>query len=214
MKKQKGISLIGVVIALAVIIVAGFLGWKIYNNFVGNPGTGNSSSNDKVANGLVSYKNDKYGIKFNYPKEWGKAQISDYPQTGKHFEISFTPNSKLYSITAAIDSSKEPKAFTSTDISKALSGDKSTFLKYDSSSYSTLSSERNAGIDKNINLYELNIYQIVNLPKINANAVMIAFSMTSKNSCPGPALSNTASDCVSQTVYDFVNKFAKSIQAN
>lgn len=203
------------IIILFMVLGSAFGGWLAYNNHKNKTSLAGSSTTAAPSD-WSKYTDAKYGVEFIFPKAWGRVQVTEYSQqTGKHYEFSFAPDNKMYSITGAFDSASMTGAFTKADITSALAQDKKNFVKYDSSSYATISTERNVGIDKNLNLYELNFYQIIDLPKANASAVIIAFSITSKDSCPDTKLADNPSEkCINQSVFADINKFAKSIKSN
>ena len=200
------------ILAIAtILIILVFTGWLIWHRDQGK------------TTGWIQYTNSKYGLKFDYPKSWGLPLLTERSgQKGKHYELAFqTDAQRKLSITAAFDSKDAmdsgcagghcgtSTAYTKQDIQNELAKNKSSYVKYDDSSYATLSTDPTSKIAG-----ELYFYQIINLKKVNSTAIQIAYTLGGEKKCPSKQLAgNDNASCITQTTYDQVNEFAKSIQS-
>ncbi len=198
--------LLKILLILVLVAAIGFGGWYGYNQWH------NKSSSSSLPANWSEYKNDKYGFKFSYPKNWGTPQLLQSPdQNGAQYQISFSaPNKSIrYSTVVSFDST--PAGLKKNNIEEVLSSqDKSQYVKYDVSSYAILFKDPTSKIPP-----QLIIYQIVSLQKINVSAVVIEAMVDQPDSqCPTNKLADSSvKNCITDSIYETVNKFAKSIHS-
>lgn len=198
--------------AAAILIILVSTGWFMWHQ-----------RQDKTSQ-WTQYSNSKYGLKFDYLKTWGPPLVTERSgQKGKHYELAFqTDAQRKLSITAAFDSEDAmdsgcvadrcgtSKAYTKQDVQNELAQRKKSYVKYGNSFYATLFTNPSDGI-----VGELYFYQIINLKKVNATAIQIAYTLGGEKKCPSNQLaSNDNTSCITRVTYDQVGKFAKSIKSN
>jgi len=229
MKKQKGISLIGIVIALLIIAIAGFGGWRLYNNLTAD--NVNDSNNQNPKSSVITwtnYQDAKHGIGFTYPKNWGDSvQIDEKAaEVGKQYSVTFIQkgdnnSNKAIAFAISMDSNDLKATFcksasncvTSGGITKASVEqglkDGSGIVQKDSTSYTTLVNVPEQKISG------MTIYQIVELTKINVSAVVLSYQKVGSGvNCPSDKLaSSSMSSCMNKSDYEILNKIAKSIHS-
>lgn len=216
---SKSFDWVKTALILVAVVVVAVVAWYAYHKKHNDSPVNNSVSS--LSQDWTQYKATKYGFMFDYPKTWGTPTVSEYTRKqGTHYEIGFSTDTKQgISVTAAFDSKDEMnpgcggscgilKGYVKEDVLKALSGTKANYVKYDSSSYSTLQVDPKSDVAG-----ELFMYQIVNLSKIKATAAQIAYTRMGSATCPSDKLAdNNVSGCVTLASYNDLNRFAKSIK--
>lgn len=220
---QKGFLHQNLIIFLVILVVILGLAvaYKVHHKANVSP-TATSSS-------LSEYKNEQYGFKFTYPRAWGDASTKKTAlQKGYRYAISFSGASKnlkqtLPSIVLESNDSENQfcdgkgncmklPGFTKTSFNNSLMKDKSTFLKYDSTSTTILTNS----LSGNTSSSQLLIAQIVDLPKINVSAArgLLSHTTSPSSGCGDNKLaeSNSGSVCVTKNDFDGLSKTLKSIQ--
>ncbi len=101
---QKGIANSGLFLALLVILVAGFSGWRVYEASV-KPKLAKVNQSPEseieqahttsVPNGFSEYQNTELSFRFVYPKTWGDVvSHTQTPVAGKDVYLTFSNNEK------------------------------------------------------------------------------------------------------------------------
>lgn len=213
-------------IALSVLIILGTGSWYVWHR------AQTQKAEEKAASvlppGWIEYKNPTYGFKIFYPKNWGPINAYENPQQhGKAYTISLAvaqPASSKYEDIFAINfdsadvSNKrcdpnDPKqcvttsAFTRADINKALSAGKKGFIKSDNSSFASYKT----GVGFSI----LDVYQIVDLPQIQATAAHATYQRFSAGqTCPQNKLvANPKVGCIGEPLYNDIHRILKSLKS-
>lgn len=176
-------------LSLAIILAAGSaIGYYLYDK--------NQNKDSSKTSEWVEYKNEKYKIKFNHPKAWGKPNISERAaKTGKSYSINFPPFPAPQSlniiptVSVIFDSNDlelqvcdtvDPKlcsdipAFTEKFIQDRLVADKSDLVDYDNHYYASITTEQIQNISSS-----LSIHQAVKLPFLNTSAVRGSYTIHS-----------------------------------
>jgi hypothetical protein len=191
----------------------------------------NQSKNSTSSSEWTEFKSEKYGFKFEYPKEWKMPNITERSaETGKTYSVNFPPFSKsketsIISTLSMVFDSKDLKfkvcddvdkgicsdviAFTESDVKATLSANKTGLLFYDSDSYTNLSSEQQQNT-----INSLSIVRIVKLPKIQVSAVRASYILRSDApDCLKNALSpSSANGCITKVIYDTFSRIVDSIK--
>ena len=155
------------------------------------------------------YKATKYGFMFDYPKQWSAPRINESTIEGiKQIEVIFNGNSETaYSVVALMIPDASRANTVKSRIQKTLSLNKKNFLKYDETSFSTALMDTST---KSIG--QINISQIVNLPKLNISAATIEVLLNPSDKCAGKLSTDDAKDCFTQADYAAVSQFSHSIR--
>lgn len=193
-----------IIVALIIAVALGIYFWKASdkNNSIKTDG----SLDNATASDWIEYKNPKYGVEFSYPKAWGSPQfMADSGQ----YQVSFVPKNAPPKYSASLIFGSNGGAPTSKDVQQALSKkDKSSFIKYDDKSVTTLRLNPDAQTAS-----DLTILQTVALTRINISAVIVSATIKSAKSCTIKGLAKNPSDtCFTEDDYSTMNRFAKSIQ--
>jgi hypothetical protein len=232
MKKQKGISLLGVVIVLLVVVAACFGGWKLYNNLTDkNSDSTNGSTKQGSKSPAITwtdYQNAKYGVAFTYPKNWGDmVQIYEKAaDVGKEYSVTFiqtgaNSGDKTISFAISMGSNDLKASFcktpgncvTSVGTTKSSIQEQlktgSGIAQKDDSSYVTILNDPQQKISG------VSMYQIVNLSKINVSAAVLYYQkINSGVNCPADKIATSSTQgCFNQSDYETLNKIAKSIHS-
>jgi hypothetical protein len=229
----KGFELAKGLVIVAIVALLAFGSWRLWDHH-------NQVARQKqAAKGWIQYKSLAYGLKFSYPKDWGTPTVSHIEeQNGRNYIISFrtshssatrNPTIPATGVKPAFNMAFESEgvihtvcpsngsscitshAFTKSELQKALSGDKTKFLKYDSTSYSVLLSDSKSGLASG-----LNFYQIVNLPRLSVSAVRAVYYNIGNTStkCPIDRLSpDSSKDCITESIYNKVARTVSSIHS-
>lgn len=184
----------------------------------------------------ADYSSQKYGFKFTYPKSWGNPQVREaVAGSGKHYLISFVststkvgfdpktkqlvlPNkSEWIEMDSADATSKSCTSetecevipgITESAVKTVLSKHDISLAQQDASSYAAVSAAPLYNQQSN-----LDVYQIVNLPKIKVSAAHGLFHISGKAAgCPQNKFSANIS-CVSRSDYNSLNKTLRSLKA-
>lgn len=208
--------------ALIVLFIATLAyGYFQNKNSKNSPATSNSN--------WAEFKSEKYGFKFDYPKEWGKVSLSKVPGVSGHsFLITFklqrnmspdTPRSRpVVAIKAdtnnltnqacdAITQKCETEnGFSSKDINNRLE-DKSGLVKYGEDYYSTLDSAPEMNLSQ-----KLTLANIVNLKSLNISAVRGEYSLIGYDTkCPAKEISYAPRQgCIDNGTFDNLKKTLES----
>jgi hypothetical protein len=193
---------------LTALVILAFVGLIFFRPSHKN-NSGNSSSATKVVipKDWKTYKAEKYGFSFSYPKNWSNPNITDRSKNGSSdYQITFVANNNtIYSVVAYLQNGS-PSTVSALSIQKNLTGDKKDFLKSDSSSYSNALSD-----SKTNSLAQVNLFQVVSLPNIKVSAVMTEALLNPTGSCPGSQLApDETSGCFTDSDYKNLSLFAKS----
>jgi hypothetical protein len=123
--KQSGFSIGLVILIIAIVLLTGAVGWLVWDRIQNNkvvtmttePVTEKKPESTKaIPDGFVEYKNQEYGIKFVYPKEWG--EVSTQPEweqnqghltAGKGMVILFSGNNNITAATRSVDWTHNPE---------------------------------------------------------------------------------------------------------
>lgn len=223
MKKiPRGFEATKILIVLAAALLLAVGGWYAYRKASGSISKTGDSATWSV------YKNDKYGFEFIYPKEWGNPfPVEGTDNAAGQLSVSFKDAKEKADkriITIIFYSGKAkpvvcgpeapscvPSVVLSDErIQTILKGDKSRFIKHDSSSYSILVNQADVG-----GIATLNTYQIVNLPKMGVRAVQAIYSKSGDtNDCLDNKLSSGNSlTCITETNYADMKKVLNSINS-
>jgi hypothetical protein len=219
-----------VIILAAILVIAG-LSWYTWNHNQQQKAAKEAA--DKAAAlvpppGWTKYQSQKYGFQFIYPKTWGPVNVIYIPQKhGKQYTISFGFASEAASKNNVGDISQikmdstdflirscdeknknqcsNESAYTKVDIEKALSGDKIGIVAYDNISYT---------IYDYSSYSQLEINQIVDLPKINVTAAKATLQRYSPiTGCSMDKLQiKTKAGCIGQKDYSDMKKILYSLQ--
>lgn len=216
-----------VVVLVAVAALAFWGGWYASNHNKNSK----SSSNNTSSSVWAEYPNQKYGFKLNYLKSWGAPRLSVGSQQTSSGSSATT---SLYTITFSnTSSSKQPTLYISfsadsapasncaqgdkncpaapslsaSSIRALLSQNKSQFVKYTASSFTTLTYPSTS-----LSTAILNIVQIVNLPKLSVSAAGLNYTLSNvPQSCPRSQLAPSTQDkCITQS--DYTN-FSQSLSS-
>lgn len=203
-------------IALIVIVVIAALGgfWLWYQNYQ-----------------WPTYKDSNYGLQFTYSRAWGKPKISEHKTLiGKSYTLNFVPSktkstsspvsvvfqsadSKLYLCNQDDKDCPPPQTLTKDAILKRLAQDKKGLLVYGSDSYSILLTDPKDGLASMVN-----IFRIVDLPKINVTALHASYTipaaLNSSINCSTTSLAtDKKSSCVTKQQYEELDKTLRSFKA-
>lgn len=184
---------------LLALAIAGVLIWQIQR------------SGSNTQGGWKQYINTQYGIRLNYPVNWGIPQMSsaDFSQ-GKEYTINFNKFPSDNDISITMDTNNLSKKGCQMEAGckvtaayvRYLEGrfaDKTTNL------YSVLTSSK--GTDT------LAVYLIKDLPKLNVSAVKIQYSVKLEdNTCPD-GVSNNSYGCIGDSIYREMAKVLNSISS-
>lgn len=210
-------------LVIPLVLVAGLgAGYYIYNQ---------NNAKNTVPEGWVEYKNDKYSLRFIYPKVWGEATLTDTTaKKGKQYNIAFRNNGSsgsfknqvgvtmqtndyLHEVCQSKDKCITLDRFDSGTVYRILKADKEFLAKYDTTSYATVKANT---IDSPVPglSSSLDYYQVVNLHKINVSAVHVIYSIPGTNrDCPLYKLSvDSENKCVTQRNYQDLVSVVKSIK--
>lgn len=191
----------------------------------------NKSSSPANNSEWTEFKSEKYGFKFDYPKEWKMPMITERSaETGKTYSVNFPPFSRaneirVISTVSMVFDSKDLKfkvcddvdknqcsnvvAFAESDVRAALSANKAGLLFYDNDSYASLSSELQQST-----ISSLGITRIVKLQKIQASAVRASYILRSDaKDCSKSTLAPLSSNgCITRATYDTFSRIVDSIK--
>lgn len=191
MEEQKKISIkkVPLLAMLVVLVVALAGGLYLYKNE-------EESAKNSLPSEWVEYKNEEYGIKFNYLADWGAPQIIvSTGDKGKSYTITFTEplprgtdskKSKSLSIrveskdyTKTVCSADEPKNCSTINalapsVLKSRLENKTGLAAYDETSYSTIASQN--GLN-NTKILALTIAKIIDIKKMNADTLQLTYTM-------------------------------------
>jgi hypothetical protein len=197
-KPRNSRLLLGIVSLVVVLLVAGGVGL-----IRDHKQTSSSQS------GWAEYKNDKNGLKIEYPASWGAPsfQSNDFTK-GKRYTFLFTA-STIKSVSITLDtqdleqkicvsetSCKTIPPVTSKSIESYNSSAQSS-VGHDSSSYYLL---YDAAPDRHI----LENYKSVSLPKHNVTAVLVSYGIENKTKCSDKQLAVKPGNCISEQEYNAV----------
>ena len=203
---KKNIFLVAVLLVAAAVAVG-----LIWHSKHKNQAPAASSSNALTfPSDWPAYKATKYGFMFNYPKTWSTPVTNQLAQdTTPQDEVVFSANAKTaYSVVAILQPDTAGGTSAKSAIQKTLAGSKKDFLKYDGDSYGTTlvdSSTKSIG--------QINISQIVSLPKLKISAAIVEVLLNPSSKCSGNQLAaSNSGGCFSQADYTTVGQFAKSIR--
>lgn len=213
-----------------VIIVAGTLvaSYFIYQN---------KERTEKVTSaGWVEYRSEEHKIKFNYLKSWGNPQIEvNKLSKGIVYSVLFgvsaedkrslkqDRNVKIVMETEDVikkvceeeDKCNVIPAVTKSYVQQRLEADKSSYVTYNSTSYTILSIGTPGSRDSkgNQGINNIAIYKKVNLQKLNVSAVQGYYSKKANiNNCPQNQFGQETDGCITQENYDYLNKVLSSIR--
>lgn len=160
------------------------------------------AESSSIPNGWVKYEAKQYGFKFAFPKDWKSPNVQQITNKGQtSYQIDLL--SKKGTVVTMLD-----KTISTSSIKSALGGDKKTFLKYDSTSYST------AFIDPNTkSLAQINLLQEISLPKLGISAAFIEVMLNPSKDCTDRLANAQSAVCFTEDDYKNVSLFAKNIKS-
>ncbi|MBX4190944.1 hypothetical protein KW794_02545 [Candidatus Saccharibacteria bacterium] len=201
-------SSILMVIILAIIVLAALATW--YFTKPASKQVYSGATTVSIPSDWLEYKATKYGFVFNYPKTWSSPEVKESVLEGvKQEEITFSGNSKTtYSVVTFMTPDNAKVTSNRANIQKTLAGDKKSFLKYDGGSYSTALMDSGTK-----SIAQINISQIVNLPKLKISAAVTEVLLNPNSKCAGNKLAASSNDgCFSETDYTTVSQFVKTVR--
>jgi len=195
-------------IVVIILLVIG-VGWYAYHK--NQKQSKSNSTTLSIPATWSTYKNDQYSFQLKYPTNWGAASLKTFSaQGGNSYIVNFSKTVKTGSTFYAPSVSFSPgnKSLAKDAIQKQIdSASKNKKIITDSSSYAQVNNSAS------LELSTLQLYQIVNLPKLNTTGALLMLQIPNANpKCPVDELSNL-DGCVSKSDYTTLNMVAKSIQS-
>ena len=195
------------IIALVVIIAVVIGGVYEYHHSHAQSKTSNIKV---VPAGWKTYQNSQYGFEFKYPPVWGTPTLHVTMLKGTTaVALSFSNVMKVGNTYASLLLSIDPNspAANAKAIQKQIDGAKNSSLITTTTSYAIVANP------PSLNLSSLQLYQIINMPKLKATGAIISFQIPKAPSdCPKDKLSSEVG-CVTNTDYITLNQIAKSIES-
>lgn len=82
MKKNPGFGIVGIVLVVATVVLAGVIAWRVYDSTQHKTDTTQQSTNNQTQGTTQAsadnktYKSEKYGFTFEYPKDWSVETVA------------------------------------------------------------------------------------------------------------------------------------------
>jgi hypothetical protein len=191
-------------VAVIIAVAAFFAGW--YGGSYHK-----TKSQSSQSSSLLTYKDQKNGFQFMYPKNWGNPRFTKTDADGStYYALSFAkPPSGNLQYTVSIVMSKGNNTSNSDGVKKVIKNKKSSLAINDDSSYAIVASLPNSQVNS------LSATQIVSLNKIGITAATMNYTiMGGSANCPQNKFStDTSGSCVTKADYDTVNQVLKSIKS-